>query len=374
MNIKTLLLGTATAVSMVGGAQAADLAVAEPVDYVKVCDAYGAGYFYIPGSDTCLKIGGYVKGYIDFYDTSANKVVGGTFSATTISGSLTTNVPTTSYPSNWNWTTETSVNVTAQSMTDIGLLTAWTDYRAKRVGGTSNGGMAYIDSAYLKAGPMKLGFFTNIYYYGGQYGEYGAGGAFDAADNSDNQLAFSTSFGGLGLWLGIADNSTHSAPGAYASNWPDIIAALTGSAGGFDWKLAAAATDTTAGTGWGFQAGAAWTAASGDAIRVKAAVGNQAGSYYVDANLNGNGGGPAAGGTIWSALIAGVHYWSSNVSTQLAASYTSNAGGVWNVGAETDWLVAKNFLTGVAVDYFSPSSQASRANKWQVELFAKRSF
>ena len=61
MNFKTLLLGTAAALSVVGGAQAADLAVAEPVDYVKVCDAYGVGYWYIPGTDTCIRIGGYVK-------------------------------------------------------------------------------------------------------------------------------------------------------------------------------------------------------------------------------------------------------------------------------------------------------------------------
>ncbi|HZP74711.1 MAG TPA: porin, partial [Pseudolabrys sp.] len=32
-----------------------------PVQYVKICSLYGAGFFYIPGSDTCLKIGGYVR-------------------------------------------------------------------------------------------------------------------------------------------------------------------------------------------------------------------------------------------------------------------------------------------------------------------------
>ena len=35
MNFKTLLLGTAAALSVVGGAQAADLRSPEPVDYVK---------------------------------------------------------------------------------------------------------------------------------------------------------------------------------------------------------------------------------------------------------------------------------------------------------------------------------------------------
>jgi hypothetical protein len=60
--VKSLALGSAAAfVGMTAGAQAADLPLAEPVEYVKVCDTYGAGFFYIPGSDTCLLIGGYVR-------------------------------------------------------------------------------------------------------------------------------------------------------------------------------------------------------------------------------------------------------------------------------------------------------------------------
>ena len=63
MNIKSLLLGSAAALVAVSGARAADAVVyePEPVEYVKVCDAYGAGFFYIPGTETCLKIDGYVR-------------------------------------------------------------------------------------------------------------------------------------------------------------------------------------------------------------------------------------------------------------------------------------------------------------------------
>ena len=63
MNIKSLLIGSAAALVAVSGARAADAVVAEPeaVEYVRICDAYGAGYFYIPGTETCLKIGGYVR-------------------------------------------------------------------------------------------------------------------------------------------------------------------------------------------------------------------------------------------------------------------------------------------------------------------------
>ena len=59
---KSLLLGTAAVLATVAGAQAADLPTrkAAPVQYVKICDAYGAGFFYIPGTDTCLRVGGLV--------------------------------------------------------------------------------------------------------------------------------------------------------------------------------------------------------------------------------------------------------------------------------------------------------------------------
>jgi hypothetical protein len=31
-------------------------ASAQPVEYVRVCDAYGTGWFYIPGTEQCLKV------------------------------------------------------------------------------------------------------------------------------------------------------------------------------------------------------------------------------------------------------------------------------------------------------------------------------
>jgi hypothetical protein len=61
--IKSLLLGSAAGLAAVAGAQAADLPVAKAaaVEYVRVCSAYGAGFFYIPGTETCLRIGGRVR-------------------------------------------------------------------------------------------------------------------------------------------------------------------------------------------------------------------------------------------------------------------------------------------------------------------------
>jgi len=71
MNIKSLLLGSAAALAAVSGARAADAVVVaepEPVEYVRICDVYGAGFYYIPGTETCIKVGGYIR-----YDIRAGK-------------------------------------------------------------------------------------------------------------------------------------------------------------------------------------------------------------------------------------------------------------------------------------------------------------
>src|SRR5438046_6604543 len=60
--VKSLLLGGAAGLVAVAGAQAADLPMkAKPVEYVKICSLYGEGFYYIPGTDICLKVGGYVR-------------------------------------------------------------------------------------------------------------------------------------------------------------------------------------------------------------------------------------------------------------------------------------------------------------------------
>src|SRR5215510_6447459 len=60
--LKSLLLGTAAGLVAVAGAHAADLPVkAQPVQYVKICTLYGDGFYYVPGTNTCLKLGGYVR-------------------------------------------------------------------------------------------------------------------------------------------------------------------------------------------------------------------------------------------------------------------------------------------------------------------------
>ena len=76
--VKSLLLVSAAGLMAVAGAQAADLPVkAAPVEYVKICSLYGAGFYYIPGTDICVKFGGYVRG--QYYANTGNSGSSGYF-------------------------------------------------------------------------------------------------------------------------------------------------------------------------------------------------------------------------------------------------------------------------------------------------------
>ena len=62
-HLSSILLTSATAL-VAFGAQAADLPSkkAAPAEYVRICNTFGAGFFYIPGSDACVKLGGVIRG------------------------------------------------------------------------------------------------------------------------------------------------------------------------------------------------------------------------------------------------------------------------------------------------------------------------
>ncbi|MGO6729904.1 porin, partial [Rhizobium ruizarguesonis] len=101
MNIRMVLLASAAAFAASTPVLAADAIVAaepEPVEYVRVCDAYGTGYFYIPGTETCLKIEGYIR-----FQVNVGEDVGG--------------------DSDWDAVTRGQVQFTAKSDTEYGPLT-----------------------------------------------------------------------------------------------------------------------------------------------------------------------------------------------------------------------------------------------------------
>jgi len=151
MNIKSLLLGSAAALVAVTGAQAADAIVAaepEPMEYVRVCDAFGTGYFYIPGTETCLKIGGYVRAQVDFADNSI------------ADGDLTDR--------DWNMFTRARLTVEAKNDSELGTIGSFIAIQGDSTG-TARGGVA-VDEAYITVGGFKIGYMYN-YWDNGLAGE-----------------------------------------------------------------------------------------------------------------------------------------------------------------------------------------------------------
>nr|CAD6610042.1 porin [Rhizobium sp. Khangiran2] len=151
MNIKSLLLGSAAALAAVSGAQAADAIIAaepEPMEYVRVCDAFGTGYFYIPGTETCLKIGGYVRFQVDA--DARDLLDGGLYG-----------------DDNWDAWSRVRLNFTAKSDTELGELTGHaginfeiSDYA---LDASDSGTEVVLDEVYLQLGGFKAGTYLNLW-------------------------------------------------------------------------------------------------------------------------------------------------------------------------------------------------------------------
>ena len=167
MKIKSLLLGSAAALVAVSGARAADAIVAaepEPVEYVRVCDAFGTGFFYIPGTETCLRIHGYVR-----YDIGA----GDLFEVTSLTGDST-----------YNKRARFSFRTSTASETELGTLRTYTELRFQWdtnsnyntvVAGAANGydtsSETSVNFAWIQLGGLRIGkdesMFTTFTGYAG---------------------------------------------------------------------------------------------------------------------------------------------------------------------------------------------------------------
>tara|TARA_B100000378_G_scaffold274967_1_gene270217 strand:+ start:545 stop:1609 length:1065 start_codon:yes stop_codon:yes gene_type:complete len=105
MKTKFFLIGSASLLAAATGATAADpVVMIEPVtaSYVEACDAFGSGYFYIPGTETCLDIGGYVRFETKFGGIQTGSAADG----------------------DWYPYVKTNLAITAKSDTELGTLTS----------------------------------------------------------------------------------------------------------------------------------------------------------------------------------------------------------------------------------------------------------
>ena len=214
MNFKqSLLLGSATAVLAMASAQAADLpGKAAPAEYVRVCDTYGAGFFFIPGTDTCLRIGGFVRA-----DYTMNTSPGNRVNPTTGVNYLGTSY----YDQAYATSVRLTLNVDARSNTEYGLLRAFGQFSAYRgpfSGSFSSQGLVNsgagqsprasaisVERAFIQFAGFTAGFSASFFNF--YQGDLQFSGNFAATARSTTVLAYTASFGqGFSATVSLEDS------------------------------------------------------------------------------------------------------------------------------------------------------------------------
>ena len=233
--MRSLLLASATGLVAVSGASAADLGGIKkpaPAEYVRVCNAYGAGFFYIPGTQTCLKVGGRAR--FDYeYASNLNQNDGNT------SGS--------------GFRSVGRLVLDARTQSEYGPVRAFvridTEYRTGhyatgsgeryglgfRTGATVGAvGSGYaqkqtvvnLESAFVQFAGFTAGRLTSFFEFGADQSYRGYAGI---AGYSVNQLAYTATFGsGFSATIAVEDPVNRQQAIGYAGAAPSVFVTAAG--------------------------------------------------------------------------------------------------------------------------------------------------
>jgi hypothetical protein len=216
--VKSLLLGSVAGLAAVSGALAADLPSkkAAPVEYVRVCSAYGAGFFYIPGTETCLRVSSQFIAdlrYAEPFGRGADAI---------------------------GFRARARVQFDARTQTAYGTLRSFIRLQAERTSGTNNAGATFApvsvstgaasDSSVLHRGFIQFGipggvvtagrvqsfydFYANDLNFGAGTGTYGS-------DVGALAFAYTASFGnGFTATLSVEDAASRRTSGSLVAGQP----------------------------------------------------------------------------------------------------------------------------------------------------------
>jgi Porin subfamily len=156
---------------------------------VKICSLYGAGFYYIPGTDTCIKIGGFVRAEVNFN-------AGGSFTPAFNDRDART------FDSQ-HWRSRAGITADARSQTEYGTLRSYvylaatsdsSGALASGGNGASNGtGASAYTRLYAPAGFIQFAGFTA--------GKTGSFFDFDGQPYSNQSNVWSSNNGGNGIDL-----------------------------------------------------------------------------------------------------------------------------------------------------------------------------
>ena len=366
MNIKSLILGSAAALVAGGAAQAADLPVAEPVDYVKVCDAYGAGYFFIPGTDTCLKISGKVEfgiqnGFQDYRGVQGKTV------------------------NEVSYYVETTVAFDAKEETEFGTLAAHIEYDDNTGAGATVGAGTAFDKAFLQLGGLYAGLTDSIVDFnaGLYYDDFGIG-------HGDLQtIGYVASLGnGVSATIALEEYTSNQGYVAVAGATPVAVGAAAGT------TMPSLAARLAVSQGWGSAnvAGAVYQAryiTNGVSADLGYIIGAEASFNLMEGLSFGIAGGYENGyahdlaGNLWSkwAVSAGLEYaFADNLVFGIDAGYIDYDEAqykTWGTSAQITYTPVANLEVGARVGYEKTDFDAAGATDWDDvagKLYLKRTF
>jgi hypothetical protein len=339
MKLKSLLLGSAAALLTVGAAQAADFG-AEPVNYVRVCDAFGAGFYYAPGTDTCIKISGWVRAEV----LIGNLPYGG------VSGSV-------SYASH-AFGMYNQLQVTAASMTEYGPLIGYIAIEQGFFGNAPGSGIGQFigfDAATLQLGPFSAGwawssFSNNIFatYHNAPFSPLGG--------NHTLFAQFSWAWEGMGVFIAAEDYRTRDFGGAGISTGqvPDIVGGVTFGGGPFTAKVSAGWGDRTVTDTWGVHGEIGFGLGQLGNLSVQATYSANADDWacWRATGACGNAGN-------FTGIYAGLSTpWTSQLSSLIAGIWYGGPGTAFDytrVVGQLQYTVVPNFLVGAEVSHTMPS-------------------
>jgi hypothetical protein len=209
--VKRVLLGSAAGVFAVAGAQAADLAVkAKPVEYVKVCSLYGAGFWYVPGTDTCIKIGAFVKLQTHYHANSGGPfMMGVAANGAGDTGGQQTRTGT----SQFTFNNRAAVSFDMRTQTEYGTLRSYFDAFFQTQSNDNAGQLSSISlgntRAFIQFAGFTVGRMRSFFdlYFQGTYAFAGGRWGADTAPNGIIGAAYTWQFGGgLSASLSLEDN------------------------------------------------------------------------------------------------------------------------------------------------------------------------
>ncbi len=387
MNFKAIAIAAAAAAAATSG-QAADLPMdAAPVDYVRINDAYGAGFFVLPGTETAIKIGGRVRVEAKFNNLTEDEKWG-------------------NEDNNINFRSRANLRVDTRTQSELGLIRTYADFQFTSDTDKRGNEGVKLDKGYVQIGGFTFGRATSAFdLWTGEL----ATNVFDrhVSDDTAWQASYTHDLGnGLTIAASVEDNSDRQhgvitsvneqtagagTPGDTSDDVYELTIAEDRDDAGNTLPSFAAKVQLTQGWGWVGLSGAVTKVdavksseselgyavaaglgfnldmiAPGDVINFQAAYADGA-MAYVGADDTADAvvfnGGSIETNTAWSVAGGYMHNWTSEFASGLEASYLDVESGDKRLMADFNEVVVAGSLEYTPVAGLLFSAGAGWAQK-----------